>query len=75
MHRRVHAVLLAAGWVLVGTLSVRDADGWREVPHATRPYETRESCEAARALLRTKALDDGYAVSDDLRCVSESEPK
>jgi len=71
----VRAVLLSAGWVLVGNLSVRDADGWRDVPHATGRYETRESCESARALLRTKAADDGYAVTDDLRCVSDSDPK
>jgi hypothetical protein len=75
MRRSARAVVLVVGWALVGNLSVRDTDGWREVPHATHPYETRESCEAARALLRTKALDDGYAVSDDLRCVSDSDAK
>ena len=75
MHRRVRAVLFSAGWVLVGNLSVRDTDGWRDVPHATASYETRESCDSARALLRTKAADDGYAVADDLRCVSDSEAK
>ena len=75
MYRRLRAVLLGAGWVLVGNLSVRDTDGWRDAPHATHPYETREACEAARALLRTKALDDGYAIADDLRCVSDPEAK
>ena len=60
-----------AGWLLIGSLSVRDTEGWREVRHDTGPYATRESCEAASRLLRTKALDDAYAVSDDLRCVSD----
>jgi hypothetical protein len=61
-----------AGWLLTGSLSVRATEGWREVHHDTAPYATRESCEAAITLLRTKALDDAYAISDDLRCVKDA---
>jgi hypothetical protein len=64
--------LCVAGWLLIGSFSVRDTGGWREVRHDTGPYVTRESCEAASALLCTKALDHAYAISDGLRCVKES---